>query len=164
MSGGGNQLFGIYGYDGQDIGQRYYNVSDGNAYGATGFQASDGGDVGYKLCRAGTRNIFTMTIGHHRGSPAAFGYSSSLGIGSLSPNILQGYTIAEFREYGDDSSDYLLLSGYVCPWSKIIIQVIGEAFTREVVANGRYYTGGGLPFSSYFWSNNKTIQFKLTPA
>lgn len=162
--GGGNQLFGIYGYDGQDIGQRYYNVSDGNAYGVTGFQASDGGDVGYKLCKAGTRNIFTMTIGRYGGSPALYGYSPRLGIGSLSPNILQGYTIAEYRENTDDGRDYLLLSGNVCPWSKIIVQIIGEASTRELVSNGRYYEGGGLPFTSYYYNNNKTIQFKLTPA
>ena len=107
-----------------------------------------------------------MTIGRYGGAPARYGYSPSLGIGSLSSNILQGYTIDEYWEDTDDGEDYLKLSGYVCPWSKIIVQMIGDSYTRELVSNGRYYSGGGLPLTSYYYygNGNKTIQFKLTPA
>ena len=165
--GGGNQLFGIYANDGQDIGQRYYNVSDGNAYGATGFQASDGGDVGYKLCKAGTRNIFTMNVGRYGGGAAYYGYSQRLGIGSLSPNTLYGYTITDYRE-NTDSEDYLALSGNACPWNKIIVQVIGESDIKELVPN-RSRTSyessvGGIAFASIFYYGGGTVQFKLTPA
>lgn len=50
-TGGGNQLLYIYANDGQDIGQKFLNVSDGSAISAnTGFQVSDGSDVRTKLC------------------------------------------------------------------------------------------------------------------
>ena len=52
--GQGNQLLNIYAMDGQDIGQKYLNVSQGSQVSAnTGFQASDSADVKTKLCGKG---------------------------------------------------------------------------------------------------------------
>ena len=60
--GGGNQLLGIYALDGQDIGQKFLNVSEGSAISAnTGFQVADGSDVRLKLCGKGLAKI-TFTI------------------------------------------------------------------------------------------------------
>ena len=56
--GQGNQLLNIYAMDGQDIGQKYLNVSQGSQVSAnTGFQASDSADVKTKLCGKGTNTI-----------------------------------------------------------------------------------------------------------
>ncbi len=53
-AGTGNQLLSIYAMDGQDVGQKYLNVSQGSQVGAnTGFQASDSADVKTKLCGKG---------------------------------------------------------------------------------------------------------------
>ena len=49
--GQGNQLLNIYAMDGQDVGQKYLNVSQGSQVSSnTGFQASDSADVKTKLC------------------------------------------------------------------------------------------------------------------
>lgn len=57
-AGTGNQLLKIYGMDGQDIGQKYLNVSQGSQVSAnTGFQVSDSADVKTKLCGKGTNKI-----------------------------------------------------------------------------------------------------------
>lgn len=57
-AGAGNQLLNIYAMDGQDIGQKYLNVSQGSQVSAnTGFQASDSADVKTKLCGKGTNTI-----------------------------------------------------------------------------------------------------------
>lgn len=54
-AGTGNQLLSIYAMDGQDVGQKYLNVSQGSQVSAnTGFQASDSADVRSKLCGKGT--------------------------------------------------------------------------------------------------------------
>lgn len=54
-AGAGNQLLNIYAMDGQDVGQKYLNVSQGSQVSAnTGFQASDSADVKTKLCGKGT--------------------------------------------------------------------------------------------------------------
>lgn len=98
----GNQLFGIYGYDGQDIGQRYLPASYGQAYGNTGFQQAQGTDVGNLLCRAGTMNVFTVNLGYRviDGIDYYYGYftllSDGITSGSISPNTLLGYTITGF--------------------------------------------------------------------
>ena len=56
--GQGNQLLNIYAMDGQDVGQKYLNVSQGSQVSAnTGFQASDSADVKTKLCGKGTNTI-----------------------------------------------------------------------------------------------------------
>lgn len=67
----------------------------------TGFQASDGGDVGYKLCKAGTRSVYTVTIGYKviDGIDFYYGFVTLSGVGTIggiSPNTLFGYTIAGF--------------------------------------------------------------------
>lgn len=57
-AGTGNQLLSIYAMDGQDVGQKYLNVSQGSQVSAnTGFQASDSEDVRSKLCGKGTNTI-----------------------------------------------------------------------------------------------------------
>lgn len=57
-AGAGNQLLNIYAMDGQDVGQKYLNVSQGSQVSAnTGFQASDSADVKTKLCGKGTNTI-----------------------------------------------------------------------------------------------------------
>ena len=57
-AGAGNQLLNIYAMDGQDVGQKYLNVSQGSQVSAsTGFQASDSADVKTKLCGKGTNKI-----------------------------------------------------------------------------------------------------------
>ena len=57
-AGTGNQLLSIYAMDGQDVGQKYLNVSRGSQVSAnTGFQASDSADVRSKLCGKGTNTI-----------------------------------------------------------------------------------------------------------
>lgn len=57
-AGAGNQLLNIYAMDGQDVGQKYLNVSQGSQVSAnTGFQASDSADVKTKLCGKGTSKI-----------------------------------------------------------------------------------------------------------
>lgn len=57
-TGQGNQLLNIYAMDGQDVGQKYLNVSQGSQVSAnTGFQASDSADVKTKLCGKGTNTI-----------------------------------------------------------------------------------------------------------
>ena len=57
-AGTGNQLLSIYAMDGQDVGQKYLNVSQGSQVSAnTGFQASDSADVRSKLCGKGTNTI-----------------------------------------------------------------------------------------------------------
>lgn len=54
-AGTGDQLLNIYAMDGQDVGQKYLNVSQGSQVSAnTGFQASDSADVKTKLCGKGT--------------------------------------------------------------------------------------------------------------
>ena len=56
--GQGNQLLNIYAMDGQDVGQKYLNVSQGSHVSAnTGFLASDSADVKTKLCGKGTNKI-----------------------------------------------------------------------------------------------------------
>lgn len=57
QTGSGNQLLYIYTNSGVDIGQKYLNVSNGSAYGSTGFYASDGKDIGSKLCKIGSNGI-----------------------------------------------------------------------------------------------------------
>ena len=57
-AGAGNQLLNIYAMDGQDVGQKYLNVSQGSQVSVnTGFQASDSADVKTKLCGKGTNTI-----------------------------------------------------------------------------------------------------------
>ena len=57
-TGQGDQLLNIYAMDGQDVGQKYLNVSQGSQVSAnTGFQASDSADVKGKLCGKGTNTI-----------------------------------------------------------------------------------------------------------
>lgn len=57
-AGAGNQLLNIYAMDGQDVGQKYLNVSQGSQVSAnTGFQASDSADVKTKLCGKGLARI-----------------------------------------------------------------------------------------------------------
>lgn len=57
-AGTGNQLLNIYAMDGQDVGQKYLNVSQGAQVSAdTGFKASDSADVRSKLCGKGTNTI-----------------------------------------------------------------------------------------------------------
>lgn len=92
--GAGNQLLYIYAQDGQDIGQRYYNVSEGSAYGATGMLASSGTDVGQLLCKAGARDdgSVVVTAGSNKSS---YGWkSTSTAIGSISrtPYWINGST------------------------------------------------------------------------
>lgn len=71
-AGAGNQLLNIYAMDGQDVGQKYLNVSQGSQVSAnTGFQASDSADVKTKLCGKGTNKI-SYTLRYWRPMGDAF--------------------------------------------------------------------------------------------
>lgn len=155
QAGGGNQLFGIYGIDGQDVGQRYYNVSEGSAYGNTGFLASDGGDVGYKLCRAGSYHVFNLTVGYlARGQN---GYYEGQG-GALSPNVLNGYRIAGIFSEEDQVS--VQPANNAMPWGHVRITIIndGRIYTLRTAGNFYYYDTTDNPFAQYL---NQTIQLRL---
>lgn len=158
QAGGGNQLFGIYGIDGQDVGQRYYNVSEGSAYGNTGFLASDGGDVGYKLCRAGSYHVFTMTVGRKALSGNLYyGYAEGR-YGTLSPDVLNGYRI---RNIGGKTDRFdIQLFNYAMPWRRIILTLLNNSTTYIFVQSGNFYTCSVTtnPLVQYY---NQTIQFRL---
>lgn len=155
QAGGGNQLFGIYGIDGQDVGQRYYNVSEGSAYGNTGFLASDGGDVGYKLCKVGSYHVFNFTVDFL--ISGLYGYYEGQG-GALSPNVLNGYRIAGIGSRYDRVSLYL--ANNAMPWDYVRITIIndGRVYTLHTAANYYYYKTTDNPFAQY---QNQTIQLRL---
>ena len=155
QAGGGNQLFGIYGIDGQDVGQRYYNVSEGSAYGNTAFLASDGGDIGYKLCKAGSYHVFNLTVGFI--VSRQYGYYEGQG-GALSPNVLNGYRIAGITSKADRVS--LFLANNAMPWDHARITIIndGRVYTLRTAINYYYSETTDNPFVQYL---NQTIQLRL---
>lgn len=155
LRGGGNQLFGIYANDGQDIGQRYYSASEGSAYSNTGFLASDGGDVGYKLCKAGTYHVFNLTVSSL--VSRQYGYYEGQG-GALSPNVLNGYRIAGITSKSDRVS--LFLANNAMPWDHARITLIndGRVYTLRTAGNYYYFETTDNPFVQYY---NQTIQFRL---
>ena len=156
--GGGNQLFGIYSTDGQDIGQRYYNISEGSPYGNTGFLASDGGDIGYKLCKAGTYHVFTMTVGMFVASGVLqYGYYEG-NCGALSPNVLNGYKI--WYILSRDSHLSFSLASYVMPWGHIRLTLLNNNSVYTFAEEANYYQCKTTdnPFAQYY---NQTVQFRL---
>ena len=98
-AGTGNQLLKIYGMDGQDIGQKYLNVSQGSQVSAnTGFQVSDSADVKTKLCGKGTNKIsYTLLYSNKY----RYGYTIYLTISGM-PSGNSCTVTGRISYYGDD--------------------------------------------------------------
>ena len=96
-AGAGNQLLNIYSMDGQDVGQKYLNVSQGSQVSAnTGFQASDSADVKTKLCGKGLAIIsYSFYYGYNDRM-----YLTLSGIPSGQSVSVNGYALSEH----DDTS------------------------------------------------------------
>lgn len=96
-AGAGNQLLNIYAMDGQDVGQKYLNVSQGSQVSAnTGFQASDSADVKTKLCGKGLAIIsYSFYYGYNFRM-----YLTLSGIPSGRSVSVNGYVLSEY----DDTS------------------------------------------------------------
>ena len=67
-AGAGNQLLNIYAMDGQDVGQKYLNVSQGSQVSAnTGFQASDDHRTDFATTFTSDKNgVQTFLVEAHR--------------------------------------------------------------------------------------------------
>lgn len=164
--GAGNQLLYIYAQDGQDIGQRYYNVSEGSAYGATGMLASSGTDVGQLLCKAGTRDdgsvvIYTGAQGFFSGwSTLNSGFLKAYGSISRIPYWLVGGTVcrATAIRYQSSSSNRTLINfSPTVPYQQMLIN--GAQFTKNSDTSARV-SGNPLSISS---GANITLHFAPAP-
>lgn len=101
-AGTGNQLLKIYGMDGQDIGQKYLNVSQGSQVSAnTGFQVSDSADVKTKLCGKGQ---VTISYAFYFGYNHDF-YLTLSGIPTGKSVHVYGYAYGEYFEDGGENHD-----------------------------------------------------------
>ena len=99
-AGTGNQLLSIYAMDGQDVGQKYLNVSQGSQVSAnTGFQASDSADVKTKLCGKG---LVTISYSFYYGYNFKM-YLTLSGIPSGQSVSVKGYVLS--NHYEDISED-----------------------------------------------------------
>lgn len=157
--GGGNQLLNIYANDGQDIGQKFLNVSEGSQISSnTGFLAADGSDVKTKLCGKGLKKVnFTikLTSGDWRSITATIAVS---GVAAGSTVQVTGtawynwYYHASDRDDRDDSGKQ----------STAISSQVGNGTTTLLHYNGS--TAGGR--TSYSWSfyKEQTSTFNLTYA
>ena len=161
QAGGGTQLFGIYGSDGQDIGQRYLPSSRGQAYGATGFQQAQGSDVGNLLCKAGTNDLFTLVIGKQDNGPyePTFGFEEGK-YGSLSPQYFLGYKIIALH------GKVLQFEGYVQPWPVLYMTVNGSRYTSELFSiptgyQGYQFTAINSLCSTEYYYGDGILQIKL---
>ena len=98
-AGAGNQLLNIYAMDGQDVGQKYLNVSQGSQVSAnTGFQASDSADVKTKLCGKGLARIsYSFYYGYNHRM-----YLTLSGIPSGQSVSVNGYVLSQ---HYDDSME-----------------------------------------------------------
>ena len=176
--GSGNQLLYIYAQDGADIGQKYYNVSEGSAYGTTGMLASSGKDVGNLLCKAGTRDdgSVVLTCGSYTlMSTTWIGYWKKLVggdyIGSLSRTpywLVNGSKVSLSELYiyttATRTGTYVYLSNSEHRTS-IITAVNGVAFTSSsssVDDTTKYNSiASGNPLGL---SNGAKVTLKFTPA
>ena len=100
-TGQGDQLLNIYAMDGQDVGQKYLNVSQGAQVSAdTGFKASDSADVRGKLCGKG---LVTISYSFYYGYNFKM-YLTLSGIPSGQSVSVKGYVVSEhYEDLGEGS-------------------------------------------------------------
>lgn len=147
--GAGNQLLYIYGVDGQDIGQRYLNISYGSQCGVnTGFVAPDGTELRYKLCGKG-KTIVNYSIWF-----ADSGRDVYVSFSNVPPNLsvkITGsfsYTSSEY-EGGEDGRGW-----YDIPHSGSVNTSCGNNSMRIIVTNENSYS---VDYNLTFTCNGKSF-------
>lgn len=171
QTGSGNQLLYIYTNSGADIGQRYLNVSEGSAYGTTNFYASDGVDIGNKLCKIGS-NYTTITItpvtswnedGYFYGyAQYSYSYLDMYG-GSISPGYWQGLEIGA-AYYNDSRSVIHFATNATFKKFYVIPDYLNSTekweFTQATFGRRTFY-GESAVFSCFKYYSGKRQTFKF---